>query len=77
MHIDTSLYFANARFLEAQVNEMLALELGGFGLGAETNSAWQIQAYAGYRFSELFQIQGGYRVIGLDFETGSGADRFL
>lgn len=52
-------------------------ELGGFGLGAETNTAWQVQAYAGYRFSKLFQIQGGYRIIGLDYETGSGSDRFL
>ncbi|WP_264564893.1 hypothetical protein [Flavobacterium sp. N3904] len=52
-------------------------EIGGFGLGADTNFAWQVQAYAGYRFSELFQIQGGYRVIGLDYENGSGSDRFL
>jgi hypothetical protein len=49
-------------------------EIGGFGIGSDL--AWQIQAYAGYRFSELFQIQGGYRVISLDYENGSGADRF-
>ena len=50
-------------------------EIGGFGIGSDL--AWQLQAYAGYRFSELFQIQGGYRIISLDYENGSGSDRFL
>lgn len=50
-------------------------EIGGFGIGSDL--AWEIQAYAGYRFSDLFQMTGGYRVIGLDFETGSGSDRFM
>lgn len=50
-------------------------EIGGFGVGSEFS--WQLQAYAGYRFSELFQIQGGYRIISLDYETGSGSDYFL
>jgi hypothetical protein len=50
-------------------------EIGGFGIGSDL--AWQIQAYAGYRFSKLFQIQGGYRIISLDYENGSGTDRFL
>jgi hypothetical protein len=53
-------------------------EVGGFGLGSsETNFAWQVQAYAGYRFTKLFQITAGYREIGLDYETGSGQDRFM
>jgi hypothetical protein len=50
-------------------------EIGGFGIGSDF--AWQIQAYAGYRFSKLFQLTGGYRVIGIDYEKGSGTDRFL
>jgi hypothetical protein len=36
-----------------------------------------MQGYAGNRFSKLFQIQGGYRIISLDYEKGSGADYFL
>jgi hypothetical protein len=52
-------------------------EVGGFGLGSETNFAWQMEACAGYRFSDLFQIQGGYRIIGLDYQKGSDSDRFL
>jgi hypothetical protein len=50
-------------------------DIGGFGIGSKF--AWQVQAYAGYRFSKLFQITGGYRVISADYDKGSGQDRFL
>jgi hypothetical protein len=50
-------------------------EIGGFGIGSDL--AMQMQAYAGYRFSKLFQITGGYRIISLDYESGSGQDRFM
>jgi hypothetical protein len=50
-------------------------EIGGFGIGSDL--AWQIQAYAGYRFSKLFQITGGYRIISLDYESGNGQNRFM
>jgi hypothetical protein len=54
---------------------LLRGEIGGFGIGS--GFAWQVQAYAGYRFSKLFQLTGGYRVIGIDYDKGSGNDRFL
>jgi len=44
-------------------------DIGGFGVGSDF--AWQVQAYAGYRFSELFQLTGGYRVIGLDYSDNN------
>jgi hypothetical protein len=50
-------------------------DIGGFGVGSEF--AWQIQAYAGYRFSKLFQVTGGYRILGMDYNKGSGEDRFM
>ncbi len=50
-------------------------EIGGFGIGSDF--AWQIQADAGYRFSKLFQVTGGYRIISLDYKTGSDDSRFL
>ena len=49
-------------------------EIGGFGIGSDL--AWQIQAYAAYRFSELFHMTAAYRVISLDYENGKGQDRF-
>lgn len=50
-------------------------EIGGFGIGSDFT--WQVQAYAGYRFSKLFQMTGGYRVIGINYNKGTGEDRFL
>ena len=49
--------------------------IGGFGIGSDL--AWQLQAYATYRFSQLFQLSLGYRVIDMDYETGEGSERFL
>lgn len=50
-------------------------DIGGFGIGSDLT--WQIQAYGGYRFSELFQVTAGYRALGIDYETGADQDRFL
>jgi len=50
-------------------------DIGGFGIGSEL--AYELQLYAGYRFSKLFQLTGGYRVISLDYTNGSGDSRFL
>jgi hypothetical protein len=50
-------------------------DLGGFGVGSDF--AWQIQAYAGYRFSNLFQMTAGYRYIGIDYNKGTEQERFL
>ena len=50
-------------------------DVGGFGIGSELT--WQLQAYGGYRFSELFHVTAGYRALGIDYQTGEGKDRFL
>ena len=50
-------------------------DIGGFGLGSKL--AWQMQAYGGYRFSDLFQVTAGYRALSIDYETGTEQDRFL
>lgn len=50
-------------------------EMGGFGVSSQF--AWQVQAYAGYRFSKLFQATAGYRVISFNYNTGSGESRYL
>ncbi len=53
----------------------LRLDAGGFGVGSDFT--WQLQANAGYRFSDLFQASLGYRYIGIDYDNGEGRDRFL
>lgn len=49
-------------------------DIGGFSIGSSLT--WQLQGYVGYRFTKLFQTTIGYRVIGIDYDKGSGADRF-
>lgn len=49
-------------------------DIGGFNIGSSLT--WQLQGYVGYRFTKLFQTTIGYRVIGIDYDKGSGADRF-
>jgi hypothetical protein len=50
-------------------------DIGGFGIGSDLT--WQVQAYGGYQFSDLFQVTAGYRALGIDYETGTDQDRFL
>jgi hypothetical protein len=50
-------------------------DIGGFGVGSDLT--WQIQAYGGYRFSELFQVTAGYRALGIDYGKGADKERFL
>jgi hypothetical protein len=53
----------------------LRADIGGFGVGSDL--AWQGQAYADYRFCNLFQLGLGYRILSVDYEKGTGEDRFL
>jgi hypothetical protein len=65
--------------IKGNVGDNLILQLrgdiGGFGIGSDL--AWQVQAYADYKFSELFQLGLGYRYISVDYEKGTGEDHFL
>lgn len=49
-------------------------DIGGFSIGSSLT--WQLQGYFGYRFSKLFHTSVGFRAIGMDYDKGSGADRF-
>lgn len=50
-------------------------EVGGFGLGSDL--LWQVRPVVGYRFSRLFEFSLAYRAISVDYESGSGTDRFV
>jgi hypothetical protein len=49
-------------------------DFGGFGLGS--TFTWQVQGYVGYHFSNLLQTALGYRIIGINYDKGTGEDRF-
>jgi hypothetical protein len=50
-------------------------DIGGFGAGSDLT--WQLQGYAGYRFSKVFQLTGGYRILSTDYDKGMDSDRFI
>ena len=50
-------------------------DVGGFGIGSDIT--WQVFPFVGYRFSNLFEVAGGYRALAMKYDTGSGDDYFL
>ena len=50
-------------------------DIGGFGLGSDLT--WQLHGTAGYRFSKLFQMSLGYRILSTDYQTGDEPKEFL
>ncbi len=55
---------------------LLRADAGGFGIGDASDLTWNIITGFGYRFSDRAAVKFGYRFQGVDYETGSGADRF-
>ena len=49
--------------------------IGGFGVGSDL--MWQLQADFSYRPSDKWFLTFGYRVIDIDYDQGSGLDRFV
>jgi hypothetical protein len=49
--------------------------LGGFGVGSDL--MWQLIAEVGIKSSERWSFSFGYRVIDIDYDHGSGDDRFV
>lgn len=50
-------------------------DIGGFNIGSEYT--WQMQAYAGYRFSKLFQLTAGYRILSTKYLDGDEPKEFI
>jgi len=47
----------------------LRADIGGFGIGSQF--AWQLQPDVYYRVSKLFEVGLGYRVISMNYHTGT------
>ena len=50
-------------------------DVGGFGIGSDFT--WQAQAYVGYRFSKLFQLTAGYRILSIDYQKTTDSEPFV
>jgi hypothetical protein len=47
----------------------LRADIGGFGIGSQL--AWQLQPDVYYRVSKLFEVGLGYRIISMNYHTGT------
>jgi hypothetical protein len=50
-------------------------DIGGFGIGSDFT--WQMQVFGGYRFSKLFQLTAGYRLLSTNYDKGTGSQQFI
>jgi hypothetical protein len=50
-------------------------DVGGFGVGSDFT--WQVQGSVGYRFTKVFQMSLGYRILGIDYDKGEYQERFI
>jgi hypothetical protein len=60
--------------LKMGLTEKLALllrgDIGGFGVGSDFS--YNVEGLLSYDISKRFSIKGGYRLLGVDYESGSG-----
>jgi hypothetical protein len=49
-------------------------DVGGLGVGSDVT--WQIYPYLDWTFMPSASLQGGYRWLSVDYESGSGSDTF-
>jgi hypothetical protein len=63
--------------LRAQVSETVSIDfrgdVGGFSIGSKLT--WQAFPYVTWRVAKILSLQAGYRVLSIDYESGSGTER--
>jgi hypothetical protein len=50
-------------------------DVGGFGIGSDFT--WQLGGYVGYRFTKVFQLTGGYRILSMDYNKDVKNTQFV
>ena len=50
-------------------------DVGGFSVGSKFG--WNVSGYLGYSVSEMVSLWAGYRALGVNYQTGSGTDKFV
>lgn len=61
--------------LDRSWSVVLEADVGGFGVGSDV--AWHVLGGVEWRATRWFAIQAGWNGIDVDYETGSGDDRFV
>jgi hypothetical protein len=73
--VDPSIVAQSKLPVSGKLNLRFRGNIGGFGIGSKIY--WQMQGYADYRFSRLFQMSLGYRAMKIDYEKGTGDTYYL
>ena len=60
---------------EHRVHARVYTEIGGFGVGSDFT--WQVFPTVGFKFTDHFSLEVGYRWLDLDYSTGDGNERFV
>lgn len=62
------------KYVTKKLSLSLRGDVGGFDLSENTSVfSWQAVGLVGYDFNKRFSIFGGYRVLGIETESGSGS----
>jgi hypothetical protein len=70
--------FVGARLIfDLPKNFMVVLrsDVGGFDVGSKIS--WNLAGYVGYNISRVVSLWAGYRALYVDYESGSGTDKFV
>jgi hypothetical protein len=60
---------------ERRVQLKVYTEIGGFGLGSDFT--WQVFPTVGFKFTDHFSLEAGYRWLDMDYKTGDGNEQFV
>ena len=66
--------------LRWDIDEKLAaavrFDFGGFDIGEGSNLTWNLLAGIDYKLKENMSLKAGYRILDLDYDSGSGINEF-
>ncbi|MDZ7624382.1 MAG: hypothetical protein U5J96_08075 [Ignavibacteriaceae bacterium] len=69
-------FYLGARYIKEFDKKWYAAIRGDAGYGGN-GFAWYANAAVGYRFSELFSLALAYRILNMDYDSGTGLDYFM
>jgi hypothetical protein len=67
---------AGGRIIADLTRKLSGTLRGDVGGGVNVDLTWSVSGALTYQFTDLFNVWGGYRVVGIDFDEGDKQDKF-